>query len=118
MANFERAAELDFKVWVPAAALKIPRGNTKVEYSSRLGTHWAVLAHDSSTVETHRRQKTTSFGRSTLTNCVTVAHDETATEPERESDESRCAEFTELSNGDFQKSQSHRHNHKRGCRVS
>ena len=56
-----------------------------------------MLAHNSSTVETHRRQKTTSFGRSTLTNCVTVARDETATEPERESDESRCAEFTELS---------------------
>ena len=28
---------------------------------------------------------------------MTVARDETATEPERESDESRCAEFTELS---------------------
>ena len=56
-----------------------------------------MLAHDSSTVETHRRQKTTSFGRSTLTNCVTVARDETATEPERGSDESRCAAFTELS---------------------
>ena len=28
---------------------------------------------------------------------MTVARDETATEPARESDESRCAEFTELS---------------------
>ena len=30
-------------------------------------------------------------------NCVTVARDETATEPERESDENRGADFTELS---------------------
>ena len=83
-----------------------------------LGPHWALLAHDSSTVETHRRQKTTSFGRSTLTNCVTVARDETATEPERESDKSRCAEFTELSNGDFQTYRKTQVNQKRVCKVS
>ena len=38
-----------------------PPGEAKVDYSSTLGTHWAKLVHESSTLGTHRHQKTTSF---------------------------------------------------------
>ena len=37
-----------------------PPGEAKVDYSSKVGTHWALLAHESSSVQTHRRQKDTS----------------------------------------------------------
>ena len=48
---------------------------------------------------------------------TTVARSKTAIELMNESGKSRCAEFTELSNGDFQKTQPHQREHKRGCRV-
>ena len=41
-----------FKVWIPAAGLETPR-EAKVDYSSMLGTHWAMLAHESMSLETH-----------------------------------------------------------------
>ena len=46
-----------------------------------------------------------------------VARSKTAIELMNESGKSRCAEFTELLNGDFQKSQPHQPPHKRGCKV-
>ena len=41
-----------FKVRIPAAGLD-PPGEAKVDYSSKIGTHWAMLAHENSNLGTH-----------------------------------------------------------------